>query len=610
MLGSMTFPLALVTPLLVLTFLVDGSLASTQLRTAVPARKETAPLQDPSDAAGQLGSEPAWFSATPEEGQAGFEFLGQAASDGVLILTASNGFFDRGIRAKGRSDSLDTANGQKGRSTLVVGDFERLTGWTDPAQTLRWHFWAERPGAVLVTLQWAPGTLHSGATMELTLGQETRRVPTKDIGGNEVRVPLELADSGAHTLQLRADIAGGGAACELQQVELSGAAISGARLLRARWRPGAVHGGYRASTLESTDMWVMASRSDCPHTSYSPITTPFGYFGVSFGADGRGGPGCNFSMWSKGDLPLERQPHLLALGSREAQFSGFGHEGTGVKPRGWDPFFHRPEEVVLALRRERDGVFDTYYGYFLNGAGEWQLYAAGRKWHGEAKSMWPGSFVEVPGPPDRQRSGDRVRRVLRKGWARGADGEWHRLDVLQAGKSRRQNKRWGKNEAGWFTFEMGGMQHFSEEKREVRLTKEQRKEPLPRYLQGPKAEGLFRLPAKFGAVAASVKGTQAMLSFELLEIGEEASAVIYYGKKDCLTFAPRALHGTESQATSLQEGGTWSHSLPLERALQGVNSVSLMGLDPGGAYCFRILVMSDRGRMWTFETHRFTVPAK
>ncbi len=606
----MTLPSFLATSLLALTYLVETSPASTQGGVGLPAPETVSGPRVSKDVHGQLGSEPTWFSVAAKEGQSAYELLGQATPDGVLILTPSNGFFDRGVRAKGEAEFADVANGKKGKSTLIANDYAVLTGWTDRARTLRWHIWVEQPGPVVATLRLGAGMESPGATVELTLGQETRRLALGKGAGDGVRVAFELATPGKHTFLMRADVPKASAGAELSQVELSGAAMAGARVLRARWRPAAVHGGYRATTLESTDMWVMASRSASPYTSYSPITTPFGYFGVSFGEDRRGGPGCNFSMWSKGDLPLGRQPHLLALGSPGAQFSGFGHEGTGVKPRGWNPFSHRPKDVVLALRRERDGDFDTYYGYFIDGEGEWELYAVGRKWRGRAKPMWPGSFVEVPGPPDRQRSGDQVRKVLRKGWARGAHGEWHRLDVLRAGASQRQNKRWGKDDAGWFTFEMGGMEHFSEGKRDMLLTKEQRDEPLPNYLEGAKAEGLFRLPAKFGAVTAAAVGTEATLEFELLEVGEGASAIVYFGKRDCLAFAPRELHGTERNATALQEGGTWSRSVPLGRVHRGVNSVSLPDLDPGATYYLRILVTSDRGRMWTFETHQFTVPTR
>ena len=106
-------------------------------------------------------------------------------------------------------------------------------------------------------------------------------------------------------------------------------------------------------------------------------------------------------MWSNTGQPIERQAHLLAVGSPEADFSGFGHEGTGVKPRGWEPLHTNPEEVVLCLRVERGNEHNTYHGYFVDPETKmWQLFCVGRKWVGDGKSkgkgsrpMWPGSFV-------------------------------------------------------------------------------------------------------------------------------------------------------------------------------------------------------------------------
>lgn len=144
---------------------------------------------------------------------------------------------------------------------------------------------------------------------------------------------------------------------------------------------------------------------------------------------------------------------------------------THSKPRGWSPLEKsKPKEVVQCLRVERDGKYNTYYGYFIDPeTNSWKLFSVGRKWINAQKgknqkkksSLWPGSFVEVPGPPQSQRSGDIVRRVLRKGWCTDAQGKWQRLDILPAGKTNHHNKSWGATKDGWFLFKMGGMEHFT-----------------------------------------------------------------------------------------------------------------------------------------------------
>ena len=65
----------------------------------------------------------------------------------------------------------------------------------------------------------------------------------------------------------------------IEGVELEGPALKDAKLLRARWRPAAIHSSFTASNLgkEQSRLWIMEVR---PHQIekdfYSPITTPFG----------------------------------------------------------------------------------------------------------------------------------------------------------------------------------------------------------------------------------------------------------------------------------------------------------------------------------------------
>ena len=81
--------------------------------------------------------------------------------------------------------------------------------------------------------------------------------------------------------------------------------------------------------------------------------------------------GSIFSLWSYGrgqaEPPIEQLSHLLAIGNRDATFGGFGHEGTGVKIRDWDPLTgHKGQRQVLALRVVPSETYDTYYSYFIS----------------------------------------------------------------------------------------------------------------------------------------------------------------------------------------------------------------------------------------------------
>jgi len=570
--------------------------------------------------AGQLTEEIEWFTAGRDELGHTIEYCGQAAQNGKLILTASNGFFSRGIVAKGIAKYRDVANGwptdystsgkRKGHPLLIDRDYEYLDNWKSSEQTLRWHIWFPETGSLQVLPHLEP-VVDREALIEVRLGGQIRRTKAEDL---KKGLNFNVTSTGRQSLIFRKITKNGKAVGRLYTIDVFGPAVRRAKLLRARWRPGAVHGKYQSSEVETTCMWVMVSRSESDCSSYSPITTPFGYYGCSFGADRRAMPGINFSMWTKTDQPLEQYAHLVAVGSPKAEFSGFGHEGTGVKPRGWEPLHARPSEVVLALRVERGEKYDTFYGYFLDPeTGDWRLYCAGRKWTGKTgtrkqkrKVLWPGSFVEVPGNSSRQRSGDLVRNVLRKGWVLDDKGQWHRLNILFGGKAEHANKTWGVNENGWFSFKMGGMEHFTTKKTEIRLPVKFMQEKLPEFLSPSKVKQLYQLPATFGAITVQTGNTGARLNMVLKDVGTNASAIVYYGEKDCLTYAPRKLHGTERKSSVLTKNNVWPKLVNMGRVKNGLNTVVLSGLKPSTKYYFRVLVNNDQGRTWTLETHSFT----
>ena len=69
---------------------------------------------------------------------------------------------------------------------------------------------------------------------------------------------------------------------------------------------------------------------------------------------------------------------------------------------------HQGQRQVLALRVVPSETYDTYYSYFyLTDKNEWRLFGVGNKYNKgkPLKSLWVGSFVEVPGPPHVQRTG-------------------------------------------------------------------------------------------------------------------------------------------------------------------------------------------------------------
>lgn len=562
----------------------------------------------------QLETAPKLFEAGTDEQGREYFLNGQPAKNRKLILTASNGFFDNGIcRASGES-SLPKV----GDESLIKPNFEHLGQWKKTNGTMRWHLWLPQPGTVSLNVNMRISARQARSHLTVSLGGESRAVTTVQSSPSACqpwKLTFNVEKPGEYTLALSASKISDSkfGVGELHTIDVVGSAIEKAQLLRARWRPAAVHGGYASSNLKQSRMWVMTTRSMCDFSSYSPITTPFGYYGTSFDAERRSKGSFNFSMWAAGARakvpPLHQMPHLLAAGSPQAEFSGFGHEGSGVKLRGWTPMPDRPKLCVQALRVESDGKYDTYHGYFWDHpTGQWKLYAVGRKWNdGKSKQhLSPGSFCEVPGPPQVQRSGDMVREVRRRGWHLGEDHKWHPMDTFKCKSKGPANKFWYTTIDGEFAMGTGGMRYY--DFKQPSAPKKQT--TLPGYLTPAATKQLYRLPADIKEIkTTNVKTRSAKINLNMTRAGSNAGVMIYYGESDCLTFAKRKLHGTERNSdvskSTQASNRSWSNSTQDVDLKDGINQVVLTGLKPKTTYYFRALITNDDGKIWTFETHSF-----
>ena len=104
------------------------------------------------------------------------------------------------------------------------------------------------------------------------------------------------------------------------------------------------------------------------------------------------------------------------------------------------------------------------------------------------------------------------------------------------------NKSWFVSSEGEFVMRTGGMRHYVFQSPAVAQTNM----PLPEDLSPEATKQLQRLPAEFGEVdAVEVTDTTVNLDITMKRAGTSARADIYYGEKDCLTFAKRELHATE-----------------------------------------------------------------
>ena len=527
----------------------------------------------------------------------------ERSQNGMLVLTANNGFFDKGkVRAIGKG----MVEGEE--KALISASFQALEFISGKnAATARWYLFAEAKTEGTVTIEFAQGKGEGSWSLEVGKNRREFLVGKKE----KLRTfPISFR-KGKQQISLMKSGNGMGI---VKSVRLKGTEMTKLSLLRARWRPAAIHTRYWSEGCPEPVMWIFESRTTSSGSSYSPMTTNFGYFGASFGANQRAEGGVNFSMWAlsqkgaKGKLPaLEQMPHLLATGNPDSEFSGFGHEGSGVKIRNWTPYAHQPESVIQALRVEKNGIYHTYYGYLFDEAkNQWVLYAAGNKVprRNTKAILRASSFCEVPGPPQVERTGD-VERVLdRRGWFVDATGQIFPVDRMTT-KARFQNHGIAISEDHWFRMTTGGVD-FREVPAEVK-SDHQHKGLI--YLKPDVLEGLYQLPAEIGeSYVTEIGSGSATISYQLKAPGSKAKGVVWYGEVDAITFAPRKLHGTESGRASEKlfgKGRVWDASTDARDLAMGDNRFRLKNLKPDTKYFYRILVENQEGKCWAAQSGSF-----
>ncbi|MGC6426704.1 MAG: DUF3472 domain-containing protein [Akkermansiaceae bacterium] len=507
-----------------------------------------------------------------------------------MTLTPSNGFFD-----KGHFKALHPSPSSVEEQLWIGSQFKTLQP-TKPRGTARWYLFLEEPGYLELTLR---GKGRWKVSISKTSTDLLPNQPT-----------TLLVPAGQQTLHLShisvPEVS------SLSEINISKAPPK-TRLLRARWRPAAAHNRYQSSRAKNPTIWVFESQNAGQGAHYSPMTTNFGYFGAPFNAEGRAAGGVNFSMWaanqkSKSLPPISQMPHLLATGNPEAEFSGFGHEGSGVKIRGWEPYAHHPKSVIQALRMEVDDTFETYHGYLFNEKTQnWQLFAVGRRALKKNKppQLKATSFCEIPGPPHIERTGDIVRKIRRRGWFYGNDKNWHQADSSQfTSRKERINKLHTVDKNGWFLLGTGGFDFIHP----TPIVTTPKTHDTPIYLQPDKTAQLFNLPVSFKTRQAQTKSTSGKISYTLAPV-KEATATLYYGEVDCLTFAPRKLHRTEKKGLSseLFKGHrTWKYQTSKKNFSGGSISFQVEHLRPNTTYYARVLISHPNGKSWDFESISFT----
>ena len=242
-------------------------------------------------------------------------------------------------------------------------------------------------------------------------------------------------------------------------------------------------------------------------------------------------------------------------------------------------------------------IYDTYYSYYyLADKNEWRLFGVGNKYNKgkPLKSLWVGSFVEVPGPPHVQRTGLYSREMRYRGWVVQEDGQLLQLDHMSGGDVDKQTgltyTHRGVTDDGWFFLQTGGLSfHKPRSADGVDLAKDNQLKDLPAYLAPEHKESLLGVPSE--VIVQSVEGTPGGLKIEyrIDHLGKAPELKVYWGAQDGLTFADR-----------------WEHSERIPNVKEGKNEFTLKSATSLNNARLRLFLKNDDGQFWSVNSTRVT----
>ena len=131
------------------------------------------------------------------------------------------------------------------------------------------------------------------------------------------------------------------------------------------------------------------------------------------------------------------------------------------------------------------------------------------------------------------------------------------------------------------------MEHFDQDESK-QLTMPKSKKLLPEFLSTASVRELNKLPAEFEVTVLQAESQQAKIRIEAKDAGTNATATIYYGLQEALTFSDR-----------------WQKSSNAGSIENGNNTVTITGLKPATEYYCRVLLENDQGKIWSMDTCRF-----
>lgn len=534
----------------------------------------------------QQGAEIEWM-------QSGDQFYKVQRTPGsTLLLTPNESFFPKlGLRAGGE----ETVTG--GDSELNQGvSFKTIEKWSSGDQA-EWGLWLEKTGQIKVRV-WMANATEKGE-YSLSFGKQKKTFsPGKagDAPSEVANVLFKVKEPGRHSLLLTCEDESKGASTQLHTIEITGPAVVNAGVIRKRWRPSAAHTSFSNSADPAGVRLVIMEMDGKPGMLdfYSPITTPFGYYGSSWKTNGLVGTGFNFSLWSFGsgkeEPPIDQLSHLIAVGDPGAKFGGFSHEGTGVKIREWKPLEGRQgQRQAFAIRMEPGEKYTTYFTYFFaTDEQRWRLFGVGKTYNKRKPrtTLGIGSFVEVPGRSRVERTGVYERRMRYRGWVVDGSGQLHPYDQMamrDVDKAGMTETDRGVTDDGWFYLQTGGWSFRKAEKKKP-ITLPIQVSHRVDYLGSDDLAFLQTVPCEIVGTGIKQTASGAKVSFNIRNLGKNPEVTIYWGAEEGLTFSNR-----------------WKNCLDVKNSREGANSVVIDA--PAGKPLFvRLFLKNDEGQFWSMDT--------
>ncbi len=522
------------------------------------------------------------------------------SNTGTLVLTPNESFFSPVGTLKAH---------QRDKTTGTIYNkyeyYDYIYDWKKINDTIVFGLDIKTPGILKIQLNMGVPSTQDGSVVVVHLGETNHELTLSSTGSastyaTQAEVVFDAVGIGFYELklQLKSLQTEGVEVGNLNEVILTGTAVENAESVMRRYRAKAVHAKWKSDTENPIEISVhqltIATKNQ---DYYQPITTPFGYTGSAWNKNTQTFGVFNFSLWSYGQNdpipPFEQESHLIAVGPN-LYFSGYGHEGTGVKPKGIDGY-HPYKGIdthtqTIAVRMQPGATYNTYWSYYLDPTdGHWKLYGCGKKYNstGDINYLETGAFVEVAGAATNMRNGHRLSETRYKGWQRDTSGNWYPIYKMEGSSNMHtESFRDWKIEGNSFAMQMGGWGTLGIEAKTLTL---ENPDPIPSYLQGDYLQELYAMPAQINEEKLETSSDSSLqLSFEATGLGGNATAKVFYGTQEGLTKEDK-----------------WEYQKSIGIS-EGSNEFLLENLQSGTEYFYRIQIKSDKGEIWSFDTHKAT----